>query len=95
VDSLGTEWITDMKLAKFVGAVQQHPTLSMAVSSFGILGTTICQRITKPLLGSKVFSTYEKISLEEGSDWSQVLNPTNSLLPGYDDTRAMGDFYEK
>jgi len=93
VDSLGTEWITDKKPAKYVGATQ-NGRFWLAVSSFGILGTAICPRIIQPLLDNLSFTSYEDLELLGGNDWSQVLNPTTSLLPGYDDALVMGDYYE-
>jgi len=54
-DSLGREWVTNKKAAKFVGAEQRATNAWFGISSFAILGTPICPRVIPSLVASGSF----------------------------------------
>jgi len=54
-DSLGYEWITDKKVARYVGVVKRQGPQWLTLSSFGILGTPVKPRLVQFLAESESF----------------------------------------
>jgi len=94
-DSLGYEWITDKKVARYVGVVKRECCLWLTLSSFGVLGTPIKPRLVQFLAESESFSKHEKVSLYGDQEWSQVLNATSTPLSGFSNLLAFGEYYGK